>query len=273
MTLRSLSKTEADLVLAWEWDKRRLVTIKDIIKRLRCSRPHAYKLAHVLRKKGWLQTVSKGHYLVIGAERGPKGVAEINPYAAAPLLPKPYFFAYRAACAHNRLTTQIPSVIHVAVLRQKPPMEIMNVRFEFVTLSRKRFFGFEEAAIMGEKVNISDLERSVIDAIDRPELAGGIEESAHALFSAAKRLDQLKLLGYLKRYDDGALARRFGFLCETLKIGLLNELLEYLRAQVSHNPAFLGARERWGTEGARDKRWNLILNVPKEQLLSEVHVG
>ncbi len=272
-TKRSLSKNEADLILAWEWDKRRLVSLKDIIKRLRCSPGYAYKMAHVLQKKGWLQSIAKGHYLVIGAERGPKGVPEMNPYIVAPLLPKPYFIAYRAACAHHGLITQLPTAIHVAVPRQKPPLELMNVRFEFVALSKKRFFGFQEVTIMGETVNMSDVERSVLDAIDRPELVGGIEESAHALFNASKKLDQAKLLDYLKRYEDGGLARRLGYLCQVLKIQLSKDLTAYLRGQVTHNPALLGARARWGAEGERAREWNLIVNVPLQQLLGEVRIG
>ncbi len=272
-TRRSLSKNEADLILAWEWDKRRLVTLKDITKRLRCSEGYAYKLAHMLQKKGWLESVAKGHYLVIGAERGPKGVPEMNPYIVGPLLPKPYFFAYRFACAHHGLLTQLPSVIHVAVPRQKKPMELKNVRFEFVALSKKRFFGFQEATVMGEKINIADFERAALDAVDRPELVGGIEASAHALSSAAKKLDQAKLLDYLKKYDDSALARRVGYLCGLLNIGLSKEVGEYLRGQVTRHPAFLAAPARWGQKGEHDKSWNLVVNVGKQELLGEVRIG
>ena len=70
-TKRSLSKKEADLVLSWEWDNRRLVSLQDITKRLRCSSGYANKIAHVLHKKGWLDPLAKGKYLLIGAKRGP----------------------------------------------------------------------------------------------------------------------------------------------------------------------------------------------------------
>lgn len=171
---RSLSKREADLVLALEWDKQRLLTVKDIMRRLRCSYVYACKMAHTLRKKGWLEQLARGHYLLVGADRGPKGVPDMNPYLVARLLPKSYFFAYRFACAHHGLLTQIPQVIHIALSNSKRPMELKNVRLEFVHVSRARFFGYEEATVMGEKINVSDRERSVLDALDRPELVGGI---------------------------------------------------------------------------------------------------
>ena len=273
MTKRSLSKTEADLVLAWEWDKRRLVDLKDIVKRLRCSPGYARKIAYVLQKKGWLEAVGQGHYLLIGAERGPKGVPEMNPYLVAGILPKPYFLAYRFACAHHGLLTQIPHVIHVAVPRQKQPMELKNIRFEFIALSKKRFFGFQEATVMGEKVNVSDFERTTLDALDRPELVGGIESAAQAFFHAGKKLNNGKLLDYLRKFDDSALARRVGYLGDLLRLDLSKDLKAYLRTQVSRNPAYLGSPSRWGKDGVHDKNWNLIVNVPKEELLGEVRIG
>ncbi len=273
MTRRSLSKREAELVLAWEWEKRRLITIGDVMKRLRCSNGCARKMAHTLRKKGWIEPLTKGHYLLVGAERGPKGVPEMNPYIVARILPKSYFFAYRFACAHHGLLTQIPRVIHVAVRRPKQPMEIKNVRFQFVELSGKRFFGYQESAIMGEKVRVSDMERSILDALDRPDLVGGIEAGAQVLFHAGKKMEMTKVLDYLQRFDDSALSRRFACLCELLRITLPSELKSYFRGQVKKNPALLGSPKRWGTKGRLDKRWNIILNVPKEYLLGEVRIG
>ncbi|OGH57992.1 MAG: hypothetical protein A3G34_16805 [Candidatus Lindowbacteria bacterium RIFCSPLOWO2_12_FULL_62_27] len=273
MTQRSLSKREADIVLAWEWEKQRLISIGDIMKRMRCSNGYARKMAHVLRKKGWLEMLTKGHYLLVGVARGPKGVPEMNPYLMARLLPKSHFFAYRFACAHHGLLTQIPRVIHIAVRRPKRPMDLKNVRFQFVELSAKRFFGYKEAMIMGEKINVSDVERSILDALDRPDLVGGIEAGAQALFHAGRKMDVTKVLDYLQRFDDSALARRFAYLCELLRIALPARLKSYLAGQVKKNPALLGSPRRWGTKGKLDARWNLILNVPKEDLLGEVRIG
>jgi predicted transcriptional regulator of viral defense system len=122
-TERSLSKREAYLVLALEWDKQTLVTIKDIERRLRCSNAYARYVAHTLHRKGWLLPLTKGHYQLIASDRGPKGIAEMNPYGAiARLAPKPYFLAYHWAGTHHGLLTQVSYVTHVAVLQRKVPM-------------------------------------------------------------------------------------------------------------------------------------------------------
>jgi len=256
-----------------EWDKRRLISLADIRKRLRCSIGHAKKLAYVLRKKGWIEPLARGHYLLVGADRGPKGIPEMNPYIAARFFPKPYFFAYRFACEHHGYLTQMPRVVQVAVLRRKQPLELKNMRFEFIPLFKKRFFGTEEATLMGEKVNISNKERTVLDSLDRPDLVGGIEVAAQVLYQSHNKLDHRRLLSYLHKYEDSALVRRFGYLCELLKINWPNNFASYLANQVRKDPAWLGSPKRWGTKGERQKRWNLILNVPQNELLGEIHIG
>lgn len=272
MAKRTLSKRESDLILALEWDKKRIVNLKEISRRLRCSPGYAKKLAHVLVRKGWLEPLIAGNYLLIGAERGPKGVPEMNPYLIARILRQPYFFAYRIACNHHGLLTQIPSVIHIAVTRLKRPIEIKNVRFEFIILTKKRFFGLEETTVFGEKVKFSDLERTVLDALDRPDLVGGIEASAQVLFEARKRLDNSKLLAYLERMNNSALARRLGYLSELFQLKIDQQLQDYLKDQIKKDPALLGDPDRWGRQGERNEDWNLIINVPKRELMGEIRI-
>jgi len=273
MTRRSLSKREGDLVLALEWEKMRFITLKGIKRRLRCSDTYARYLAHTLQKKGWLEPLGKGNYQLIGAERGPRGVPEMNPYVVARVLPKPYFFAYRIACLHYGLVTQVPTVIHVAVTRPKRPVDLKNVRFEFVVLTKKRFFGSQDATLQGERVRFSDLERTVLDALDRPDLVGGIEAAAQAVFEAGKKIDYAKLLSYFKRLDESGLARRFGYLADILKVILPGNLAAYLRSQVKKDPVYLASPKRWGRDGNRDKKWNLVVNVSRDELMGEVHIG
>lgn len=272
MAKRSLSKRESDLILALEWEKKGCVGLKEIAKRLHCSPGYARKFAHTLCKKGWLEPIVRGQYQTITADRGPQGVPEMNPYLVARFLHRPYFFAYRFACIHHRLLTQIPSVIHVAVTRQKQPIEIKNVRFEFVIISKKRFFGFEESTSLGEKINVSNLERTVLDTLDRPDLVGGIEAAAQAVFQAGKKLNRLKLLDHLQRINDSALARRFGYLAKLFRIDLGRDLDAYLKGQICKNPAYLGTPNRWGNQGERDLQWNLIVNVPQKELLGEIKI-
>lgn len=269
---RSLSKRESELILSLEWERKNFIDLKGIEKRLRCSPGYARKLAHILIKKGWLEPLTRGKYLLISASRGPKGIPDMNPYLVARSLKQPYFFAYRLACFQHGLLSQVPTLIHIAVRKQKQPIEIKNVRFKFIILSKKRFFGSEEMSAFGEKLKISDLERTVLDALDRPELVGGIETAAQVLLQAGKKIVSAKILNYLQRMNDSALARRFGYLAELLGIKLSKKLEAFLKSQVKKDPAYLGKPKRWGSAGQHNKRWNLILNVPKRDLMGEIRI-
>jgi len=51
--------------------------------------------------------------------------------------------------------------------------EVGESRVRIVNLSKNKFFGFEPVDVLGYKVMISDREKTAIDCIDRPALAGG----------------------------------------------------------------------------------------------------
>ena len=53
--------------------------------------------------------------------------------------------------------------------------------------------------MLGYKVMISDREKTAIDCIDRPALAGGVGEAAIILATASRRFDWTKAADYLER--------------------------------------------------------------------------
>ena len=71
--------------------------------------------------------------------------------------------------------------------------------------------------VLGYKVMISDREKTAIDCIDRPALAGGVGEAAIILATASRRFDWTKAADYLERIDSTALVRRFGWLIDHVK--------------------------------------------------------
>ena len=64
MDFRSLSQTEAKVILALEAEGREIVSLTEIRKRTGASPGFARKLAHELVRKGWLQRVRQGTYLL-----------------------------------------------------------------------------------------------------------------------------------------------------------------------------------------------------------------
>lgn len=95
--------------------------------------------------------------------------------------------------------------------------EVGEARVRIVNPSANKFFGFEPVDVLGYKVMISDREKTAIDCIDRPDLAGGVGEAATILAAASRRFDWIKVMSYLERIASGAVARRFGWLADHVK--------------------------------------------------------
>ena len=65
-------------------------------------------------------------------------------------------------------------------------------------------------------VRVTDMERTLIDCIDRIDRAGGIEELLHCMESVAL-LDEKRLLVYLNAYAKSFLYQKTGYLMERIK--------------------------------------------------------
>jgi predicted transcriptional regulator of viral defense system len=66
---------------------------------------------------------------------------------------------------------------------------------------------------MDSKVQVTDLERTVIDCIDRIDRAGGLEEIIHCL-AMITYLNKTKLLEYLTAYNKAFLYKKVGFILQ-----------------------------------------------------------
>ncbi len=108
----------------------------------------------------------------------------------------------------------------------------------------------------GLEVRVTSLERTVADVLDRPSLAGGVEEIWRSL-SAVPALDPVALLDYVEILGNRTLAARVGFFLETRRAELAvpERLLERLQARAPRHPVYLD-RARGGT---LKPRWRLIV--------------
>ena len=140
---------------------------------------------------------------------------------------------------------------------------ILGIRFKFVLLSREKLFGAQKAWVDSASIQITDPERTILDAFDHPEYCGGIVESCKATVNAWGDLDKEKLLKYLDRMRNSSVAKRLGFVLETFDIAeefFIRFLVEkvkkgYSRLEPSAPP-----------QGRYIARWNLQVNVDEDYL-------
>ena len=267
---RTLSQTEAKVVLDLEWRNQKTITLAELREALGASESYARKLAHGLVKKGWFERLRPGLFQLVPAARGREGVADTNPLAAGAVLVSPYFYSFGTACTHHGLTEQVFSEVYLACQEQRRPETIRDKRYVFVYVPEQRFFGFEEIAVVGHAVQMATTERAVLDAIDRPRYAGGIGEVSRIVARAASKVAWDALIDLTRKWGSSALVQRLGYFVDLHRVDVPDQvratLLTLVRPQSNIQ---LGWRRKWGTSGKLVRPWNVVENVPRDVLISK----
>ncbi len=271
MHARSLSQTESKVILSLEADGREVVALDEIRRRAGVSPGFARKLAHDLVRKGWLQRLRRGTYLVNPSRHGPDAVPDTDPFRIGSRLVEPYYFGFATAAELHGLLPQASQVYYLVTTRRGGPTDAGSIRYRYVRVDPRRFFGSEELVRRGVTLSLSDLERTVIDCLSRPDLSGGLAGVSHVIALAKPRIRWSRLGSYLRRIGNRSLVQRAGYLLERIRpsIELPSSWSAPRRARGSDAFVPLGPPSAYGRRGKRDDRWRVVLNVSDAQLFSE----
>jgi len=111
--------------------------------------------------------------------------------------------------------------VYVVTPTRGQSREIHGVPYRVTTVTERKFFGFEPTSIEGTTVQVSDLEKTLVDCADHPEFCGGLRELATAMRTADERGCDWDTVGeYLERLDNGAATKRIVYLADQLGIDL-----------------------------------------------------
>ena len=273
---RSLSPQESRVVLALSERGSRGVARDEIMELLGASSKAVDNIIESLRRKGWLERASWGKYLLVPPEHGTEALGNSNLLAQTSLIAERYYIGYGTAAAHYGLTTQHRNVIFLVTPEHVRPRHVGEAQVRIVNPSASKFFGFEPVDVLGYKVMISDREKTAIDCVDRPALAGGVGEAATILATASRRFDWTKVADYLQRIESGALVRRFGWLADHVKADMPPEIRERLMRLTGRSTrAWVGVAPERTVPGAigYDDTWRLFVNVPREELHGSAGLG
>jgi len=271
VSVRSLSGTEARVILALEARRQDEVTLDEIEALAHVRRGFARKLAHGLVVKSWLRRVGRGRYLRTPTSYGPDAGPEADPLRIGRHLVRPYYFAYGTAAELWGLSLH-PGRTYYLVTPSRTRASVSGAaRFHMVRTDPARFFGFADLRRRGETLIVSDRERTVLDCLRRPEYAGGFAGAAQILARAKAKLAWGRLAAYAARLGGRSLQRRLGYLAETLRPSVAPPpaVLARLRPRPADAWVPLGPPRMYGRSGPRDQRWRLLLNVPERELFAE----
>ncbi len=272
--VRSLSRTEAKVVLSLEADRREDVSLSELRSRAGVSAGFARKLAHDLVHKGWLQRVRRGVYLLNPSRHGPAAVPDTDPFRVGRRLATPYCFGYATAAELLGLLPQAGRVYYVVTPSPNVSAPPGPVQFRVVRSTPARFFGTRTLVRRGERLVTSDLERTVLDCVNRPEFSGGIPGAVQVLASAKRRIRWDRLGRHLLRFGNRSLALRIGYLAERVRpdFAIPPGWVRRMRARPEEPYVPLAPPHGFGRRGPHDLRWHVIRNMPTAHILGEVEI-
>ncbi|MBK6338451.1 MAG: transcriptional regulator [Bacteroidetes bacterium] len=224
-----------------------------------------------MTKRGLLMRLKEGVYYIIPYEQNAETFMPDWHLIAEHLVnnAKNYIGYYSALQIHN-LITQPSLKEQIVVSKQIRPAEIKikDVPFQFIYHNEKHFFGEKKIWIDSyNKVLCSDLEKTIIDCLFKPDYAGGIVEVAKAIYTSKDKIKYDILLEYAKKFDSQAVIKRLGFLLEMLNINtkIIDDLLNLKTA------SYVLLDTELPKTGKRNSRWSIQQNLETETIKSAIY--
>ena len=224
-----------------------------------------------MTKRGLLMRIKDGIYYIIPYEESSETFMPDWHIIAKYLVKeaKHYIGYYSALQIHN-LITQPSLKEQIVVNKQIRPSEIKikEVTFQFIYHNENHFFGEKKIWIDDfNKVSCSDIEKTIIDCLFKPDYAGGIVEVARAIYSTKEKLDYNKLLEYAIKFDSQAVIKRLGYLLELFEIE--TEIVKELQKLKSASYVVLDTE--LPKTGKRNSRWSIQQNLETETIKSAIY--
>lgn len=224
-----------------------------------------------MTKRGLLMRLKDGVYYIIPYEANAETfMPDWHLIAEYLVNDTEHYIGYYSALQIHNLITQPSLKEQIVVSKQLRPSEIKikNVPFQFIYHNEKHFFGAKKIWIDSfNKVLCSDLEKTFIDCLFKPDYAGGIVEVARAIYISKDKIKFETLLDYAKKFDSQAVIKRLGFLLETLNIN--NKIVDELRKIKTVSYVVLDTE--LPKTGKRISRWSIQQNLETETIKSAIY--
>lgn len=123
------------------------------------------------------------------------------------------YISYHSAMEFYGLQNQVWHRIYLSSARRFRPFEFEFV--EYMYAPDKYREGIVRPAENGN-VRVTDPERTILDCIDRPDLAGGMEELVYNI-DLMESVDEDRLLRYLPLYGKSVMYQKTGFILSLFK--------------------------------------------------------
>jgi predicted transcriptional regulator of viral defense system len=197
-----------------------------------------------LKNRGIVKQIQRNVYTV-----------QEDPLIIASRIIWPSYISLWTAFRHHNLTEQIPSKISVITARSKSRknIQVMNTTIIFEKIRPSWFFGFSKIKIQDFEVFMAEPEKALIDAVLLKKISTA--EIYFILKENIKNISTIKIVDYILRTENHALAKRFGWMLESLGCNYVKRL----KKQTYKTMIPLDITRP--ITGLNDKKWGVVVNI------------
>lgn len=230
-----------------------LFTLQDVAIEMGNTRS-AQALLMRYQRQGYISKVRRGLYCVNNIA---SLLPEVNKFQVASAVTSTSYVAYHAAMEYHGLAHQVYYDVAVGGEQTFNSFEFDGNNYSFRHIATH--VGVD-TPIADSHVRVTNVERTVIDCIDRIDLCGGWEELINCLRSVHYLREEV-LLTILKAYSRIALYKKVGFLFEQLDMPVSSNLIDMCRQYAKESVTYLTSD---GDSDTFNATWRLY--VPKNLL-------
>lgn len=266
MVTKTLGATSARLLTTLAEQNHLIFSIADAQEILSSNYDATLHTLRRLIRAGWLVRLTAGRYAIVPLSSGSEAIPQVNRHVIAHEImgETPYYISHESAMdIHNMLTRPVTRVI-ITTPRRLKGREILGMPYRFVYAPASALWGYESNwATPYEQVTVSNLERTILDGLNRPDLCAGISQVVIGLWMRKDDFDWDRLGHYAQKLGRCSVVQRLGYLLELFNLGTPS-LNGTLQAVVSSH--YVRLDPLLPEEGPYLSRWRLRLNLEPEML-------
>ena len=214
-----------------------------------------------LKNEKWIHPLKRGLYTLDSLFLD--GIP-IHEFEIAMALAPNSVISFYSAFQYHKLTLQIPSVIYLTIpISQNLPkvgkeknVLIRHVKYEFVQTKKAFYFGYQKIWLHNAQIMMTDLERTLLDGLRKPQYCGSFIEVFNSYKNALDRANLGKLIDYSLKLET-AMIKRLGYVLE--QCGVQEKTLHpLLKVKAS---SFFKLDNQGLDEGSYNKKWMIRENI------------
>ncbi len=234
----------------------RIFTLSDVEKfasQLHINKSYIPEMIYLLVANQWIEKIKNGLYaftLESGMSEPP------HEFEVAQKLVNPSAIGFWTAMQYHQITQQTPSTIFSITPTRIFVPKKYQARYVFKHVKKTAYFGTQTIWANQARVQITDLEKTLIDGLSYPELCGGFSEVYNAFVFAKKQLNLNIIIKYAFQKDD-ATKKRLGWVLDQLNFSeaKLKKLLHH-RIKGYRFLNAIGPKH-----GQCNAKWGIIVNI------------